>query len=223
MQLRISFGGSERSPALKPSNTGEKPWTHPRALPPSRQSRSRQVIVDSATLGSIPPADEVRAAQRLAEALDNGGWLNPIQVWDCPLDDVEVAYADITAFGWRFLATDVPYEHRSVMFGGPLLFAATAIGSWASNRRRRREAERLASPQWRALGEIRVVVTSTRLLVWHNGGWYPVWYSAIDEVRPMPESGTLDLTFVADPPYRLAGPGICSLAPYIERVTSSAG
>ena len=165
--------------------------------------------------------DEARAAQRLAEALDNGGWIHPIQVSDAPLHDGEVAYADITAFGWRFHAIDVPYEHRTVMFGGPLLFAATAVGSWAFNRRRRREAERYAMPQWRRLGQIRVVVTSTRFLVLHNGGWYPVWYSAIDEVRPLPESGTLDLAFVDDPPYRLAGPGICSLAPYIERVTSS--
>lgn len=177
--------------------------------------------MDSATLGGTPPLDEARAAQRLAEALDNGGWLNPIEVWDCPLADDEVAYADITAFGWRFHAIDVPYEHRTVMFGGPLLFAATAIGSWASNRRRRREAHRQAMSQWRPLGQIRVVVTSTRLLALHNGGWYPVWYSAIVEARSTPDSRTLDLTFVADPPYRLAGPGICSLAPHIERVTSS--
>lgn len=179
--------------------------------------------MDSATLGGAPPVDEARAAQRLAEALDNGGWLNPIHVWGAPLHDGEVAYADITAVGWRFHAIDVPYEHRTVMFGGPLLFAATAIGSWASNRRRRREAERLASPQWRALGEIRVVVTSTRLLVLHGGGWYPVWYSAIDEVRPMPESGTLDLTFVADPPYRLAVPCVYSLAAIFKRVVEPAG
>lgn len=171
----------------------------------------------SATLGGTPPVDEAQTAQRLADALDNGGWLNPIDVWDAPLQDGEVAYADLTAFGWRYHAIDVPYEHRTVIFGGPILFATTAIGSWASNRRRRREAQRQAMPQWRPLGQIRVVVTSTRLLVHHDGGWYPVWYSAIDEVRPVPESGTLDLMFVADPPYRLAGSGICSLAPLFER------
>lgn len=177
----------------------------------------------SATSVGTPPVDEARAAQRLAEALDNGGWLHPIDVRDCPLDDGEVAYADITAFGWRFHAIDVPYERRTVMFGGPLLLTATAIGSWASNRRRRREAERQAMPQWRPLGQIRVVVTSSRLLVLHNGGWYPVWYSAIDEVRPTPESRTLDLTFVADPPYRFAGPGVYSLAALLERVVEPAG
>ena len=175
--------------------------------------------MDSATLGGAPPVDEAQAAQRLAEALDNGGWLSPVEVWDAPLQDGEVAYGDITAFGWRFHAIDIPYKHRTFMFGGPVLFAATAIGSWASNRRRRREAERQAMPQWRALGQIRIVVTSTRrLLVLHDGRWYPVWYSAIDEVRLMPESGSLVLTFLADPPYQPTGPGICSMAPLFERL-----
>ena len=175
----------------------------------------------STTYGVPPPFDEAQAARQLARALDNGGWLHPIVVEDAPLEDGELAYADASAFGWRFHAVEVPYEHRTVMVGGPLLFAATAIVSWASNRRRRREAERQAMPQWRALGQIRVVVSSSRLLVLHNGGWYPVWYPAIAEVRATPDSGILDLTFVADPPYRLAGSGICSLAPFIERTIAA--
>ena len=175
----------------------------------------------SAAYGVPPRFDEAQAARQLARALDNGGWIHPIHVEDAPLEDGELAYADASAFGWRFYAVEVPYEHRTVMVGGPLLFAVTAIGSWASNRRRRRDADRQAKPRWRPLGQIRVVVTSSRLLVLHHGGWYPVWYSAIAEVHAMPDSGMLDVTFVADPPYRLAGTGICSLAPFIERAIAA--
>lgn len=164
----------------------------------------------SATLGAEQrpwnDGDE-QAASRLAEALDNGGWLNPIQVEGVPLDPGEEAYADLQLHGWRYHAIDVQYDHRTVMFGGPLLFAATGLASLAANRRRRQEAERLGAPQWRPLGPLRVVVTSSCLLVWHQGAWWPVWYSGVADSRAWPDQRMMDLYFTSDPPYRLAMAG----------------
>lgn len=104
--------------------------------------------------------EELAAADRLADALDNCGWLQPVAVDDAPLDPGEVAYSAMAAHGWRYCAIDVPYEQRTLMFGGPVLLAATGIASFVASRRRRREAERLAAPQWRPLGALCIVVTS---------------------------------------------------------------
>ena len=165
--------------------------------------------------------DEAEAAGRLADALDNGGWLRPIAVEDAPLDPGEEAYADLLAHGWRYYAIDVQYEHRTVMFGGPLLLATTGLASLVANRRRRHEAHCLAAPQWRPLGWLRVLVTSCRLLVLRDGAWHSVWYAAVTDVRSTPASVTLDLAFAIDPPYRLVGPGLCSLAPFLVASTSA--
>lgn len=163
--------------------------------------------------------DEQNGSRRLAHALDNGGWLHPIAVEGAPLDHGEGAYADLQVHGWRYHALDVQYEHRTVMFGGPLLFAATGLASLTANRRRRHEAERFAAPQWRPLGPLRVVVTSGRLLVWHQGAWWPVWYSCLAGLRVWSERPSLDLYFESDPPYRLEGPGTASLSVLLERLT----
>lgn len=177
--------------------------------------------MSSATLGPDPARlgmEEIEAARRLAEALDNGGWLRSIVVEDAPLDPGEEAYADLLAHGWRHHAIDVQYDHRTVMFGGPFLFAATALASCAANRRRRREAERLATPQWRPLGPLRVVVTSGRLLVLHQGTWWSVWYSAIDQVRAEVASSAITLTFRVDAPYLLQVSEARSLALVIDHL-----
>jgi hypothetical protein len=178
--------------------------------------------MSSATLGADAARrgiDEIEAARRLAEALDNGGWLRPITVEDAPLGPGEEAYADLSVHGWRYHAIDVQYEHRTVAFGGPFLFAVTGLASLVANRRRRHEAERLAAPQWRPLGLLRVLVTSRRLLVQREGAWYSVWYEAVTDVASTPASVMLDLTFVTDPPYRLVGPGLCSLVPLLVNST----
>ena len=179
--------------------------------------------MSSATIGPDTPrsdVDEVEGARRLSDALDNGGWLRPIAVEDAPLDPGEEAYADLLAHGWRYHAIDVQYEHRTVMFGGPFLFASTALASCAANRRRRREAERLAAPQWRHLGPLRVVVTSGRLLVLHQGNWWSVWYSAIEQVRAEAAPSAVILTFRVDAPYQLQVSEARSLALVIDRLRS---
>ena len=180
--------------------------------------------MSSATVGPHArrvEVDEIEAARKLAAALDNGGWLRPIVVADAPLDPGEEAYADLYAHGWRYCAIDVHYEQRTVMLGGPLLFATTGLASLVANRRRRIEAERLAAPQWRPLGWLRVLVTSSRLLVLREGAWHSVWYEAVVDVRSNPASVMLDLRFAIDPPYRLVGPGLCSLAPFLVTSTSA--
>lgn len=147
----------------------------------------------------------------LAAVLDNGGWLRPINVPDLLLPDGEDAYADFWATGWRYEAAVVPYERRTVVVGGPLMALATWIASALGNRRRRASAEAGSAPQWRPLGQIRVVVTSSRLLVLHGGAWWSVWYSEIVEVHCSATCDAVDLSFRADPPYRLRGSGMVDL------------
>lgn len=164
--------------------------------------------------------DELAAADRLADALDNGGWLQPVAVADAPLDPGEAAYSAMAAHGWRYCAIDVPYEHRTLMFGGPFLFAVTGIVSVGATRRRRREAERLAAPQWRPLGALRIVVTSRRLLVRHGESWWSVWYSAVTTVRWTADPSAVEIHFASDPPYWLSGEGAASIGALLSRLTS---
>lgn len=162
--------------------------------------------------GSNEATESVAEAERLAAALSNGGQLVPKAVEGVPLAAGEVAFADLHAHGWRYFGLEaVPYERRTLLAGGPLLMAVTGVASAMGNRRRRRAAERMAEPQWRPLGLLRVVVTSERLLVWHENEWWPVWFANVTDVRPDAANGVLDLVFEADPPYRLAGPDVASL------------
>lgn len=138
----------------------------------------------------------------LAAVLDNGGWLRPINVPDLLLPDGEDAYADFWATGWRYEAAVVPYERRTLVVGGPWMALATWTASALGNRRLRASAEAASVPQWRPLGQIRVVVTSSRLLVLHGGAWWSVWYSEIAGVQSTTDQ-TVDLSFRADPPYKL--------------------
>ena len=167
-----------------------------------------------------PLSLEDAAADRLADALNDGAWLRPIHVEGLPLLDGELAYADLEAHGWRFHALDVPYEQRTVMVGGPLLMAVTGLASALGNRRRRIEADRIAAPQWRPLGQLRVVVTSDRLLVWHRGAWWSVWYSAIVDVRGGSGSEWIDLTLDGDHPYRLARSGVTSIGVVLSHLVT---
>ena len=151
------------------------------------------------------------AESDLAAVLENGGWLRPINVSDLLLPDGEDAYADFWAMGWRYEAAVVPYERRTVVVGGPLMALATWTASALGNRRRRESAEAASAPQWRPLGQIRVVVTSSRLLVLHGGAWWSVWYSEIVRVQTLSGSRMVDLTFRADAPYRLLTAGSAEL------------
>lgn len=147
-------------------------------------------------------------AVELAEQIADGSPL-PVLASTVLLDRGEILHADVGAFGWRFQAIDVFYEEpRILAFGGPVLFAAASIGAASARRRARAEAEQLAAPQWRSLGELRVLATDRRLLVWFEGAWASVWYDGIRELHPDLEQHRVTMLFDDDPPYALVGPWV---------------
>ena len=123
------------------------------------------------------------------------GWLQPS----------EHVHAEIQASAWRYLALDVPYDHRTILFGGPIGWICSGIASAIGNRRSRQAAERLAAPQWRYLGHLPIIVTNHRLMVWYEDGWRPVWFDAVE--RYDLRDNALVLTFYEDPPYCLRASG----------------
>lgn len=161
-----------------------------------------------ATWGRGGSGSEWDLAVRLADQLAHGGTL-PVLSSTVLLDQDEVLHADLGAVGWRFQAMDVVYEEPRVMaFGGPVLFAAASIGAASARRRALAEAERVAAPQWRSLGSLRVLATDRRLLVWFEGAWASVWYDGIRELHPDLANDRVTMRFDNDPPYALAGPWV---------------
>ena len=147
-------------------------------------------------------------AVELAERVAHGQPL-PVLTSTVLLDPGEVLHADVGAFGWRFQATDVFYEEPRVLaFGEPILFAAASVGAASARRRARAEAERMAAPQWRSLGDLRALATDRRLLVWYERAWASVWYDGIRELHPDLEQHRVTMLFDDDPPYALAGPWV---------------
>ena len=81
----------------------------------------------------------------------------------------ELAISDpMTLHGWRYESAEVPYDRKTLMVGGPLLFLLCGAVSALRNRSVRRAAEAHAAPQWRPLGPLTILPTADRLLVWHQ-------------------------------------------------------
>lgn len=157
------------------------------------------------------------AAVRLAGDLTAGCSL-PVMPSPVLLEPGEVLNADLTAYGWRFHGVDVIYEEPHVLgIGGPLFFAVTAAAAASARRRARAEAERLAAPQWRPLGYLRILATDRRLLVLYQGAWASVWYAGIRQMHPAVHEQRLQLIFEDDSPYALAGPWV----PYLTVVLTA--
>ncbi len=176
-----------------------------KTAPKRMQSDNRHPLMDEGAASD--------AARGLADALRNGGWLEPVAIDGLPLGSDEDAFADLQASGWRHYALDqIAYERRTLLLGGPYLMALTGIASAIGNHRGRQAAEQAAAPRWRPLGPLRIVVTSQRLLVWFEQSWCSVWYSAITDIRPDPAGWALDIFFEEDPPYRLVGAQVALLA-----------
>jgi hypothetical protein len=170
-----------------------------------------------ATCGCGGLGSEWHVAVELAEEVAHGSPL-PVLASRILLDPGEILHADVGAVGWRFQAMDVFYEEPRVLaVGGPVLFVAATIGAASARRRARAEAERLAAPQWRSLGELRVLATDRRLLVWFEGAWASVWYDGIREMHPDLEQHRVTMLFDDDPPYALAGPWV----PYLTVVLTT--
>lgn len=165
-----------------------------------------------ATWGREGFGSEWGAAVRLADDLAVGCAL-PVMPSPVLLEQGEVLHADLTAFGWRFHGVDVIYEEPRVAgIGGPIFFAVTAAAAVSARRRARAEAERLAAPQWRTLGHLRILVTDQRLLVLYQCSWASVWYAGIRQVLPAMHEQRLQLIFEDDPPYALVGPWVPHLS-----------
>lgn len=130
----------------------------------------------------------------------------------------EVASMQVDAYGWRWEPSDVTYDRRLLLLGGPIGMAVSGVASIVANRGARRRAERDAAPAWRALGTLIVIATDLRLLVWHQDAWNSVWYSAITRIGLNLAESHVELSFAADPPYRLQGGQARSL---YERVQAS--
>lgn len=161
-----------------------------------------------ATWGRGGNGNEWDLAVALADQHAHGGGL-PVLASTVLLDPGEVLHADLGAVGWRFQAMDVLYEEPRVLaLGGPVLVAAASIGAASARRRARAEAERLAAPQWRSLGSLRVLATDRRLLVRFEGAWASVWYDGIRELHPDLANARVTMLFDDDPPYALAGPWV---------------
>lgn len=158
------------------------------------------------------------AAVNLVDLLDAGHGL-PVPPSPVTLDPGEVLHADVSAHGWRFHGVDVAYtECGFVGVGGLAMFGLATAATVVGNRRARAEAERLAAPQWRPLGEMPILATNRRLLVWHEGQWASVWLADISHIIPFPTGHWLELLFhdIEDPPYAFSGPW----APYLTVVMS---
>lgn len=130
------------------------------------------------------------------------------QAADSWLQPGEHVHAEITADAWRYLAIDIPYDHRTILFGGPIGWTISAIASAIGNRRTRQAAERLAAPQWRHLGHIPIIVTNHRLMLWYENDWWPVWLGAVALWPFDARTDVLELTFDGEPSYRLVGPDV---------------
>lgn len=170
------------------------------------------------------PSSAMESAWSLAASLQGGCWLEPLSLDGVPLMGDEHAYAELDLAGWRWLAFDgVEYEQHALLVGGPLLTCATGILSAVGNRRRRRAAELAAAAQWRPLGPLGVAVTERRLVVWHDGAWWSVWFDAITGIHSDAASLRLDVSFDRDPPYRFEGSDVPVLAVVLWWLSSRDG
>lgn len=168
-------------------------------------------------VGSYPIESQGhRAAKDLAAAVATG---RPLPVLPSPvlLSRDEVLHAQLDGEGWRFHGVDVVYEQRRVVAAGIVTFGINAALTSIGNQGVRRRAEQLAAPQWRPLGFMPMLATNQRILVFHEGVWQSVWYSAIRQLRPIPTYGRLELVFEADAPYLLLGEWV----PYLTVVITT--
>ena len=133
----------------------------------------------------------------------------------------EVAHIKAEAFGGRGEPVEVTYARNDGLFGGPVGMAITGIASTVTNRRARRRAERAAVPAWRPLGQLVVIATDQRLLVWYQDAWWSVWYAVIVAIQSGEGPGEIELHFAADPPYRLSAPDLGRVQEVVTRAVRS--
>lgn len=168
-------------------------------------------------MGSLGRCPEREAGRQVVGVAGRGCSPPVVHHQDVPLGPGEVAYADLCLQGWRYYGLDdVWYQRHMVLVGGPLMSVVSAVVCAVANRSRRVEAERIAEAQWRPLGNLRVVVTSDRLLVWHRGTWSSIDLDVVADFR-VSSRDDIDLLFASEAPYRLAGRGASTVAVALTR------
>lgn len=157
----------------------------------------------------------VHAASALAEHLQNGGQLAPVEAADVPLAEGEAVFADVWCSAARFYGTDVVYPRSTGYWENHPTFGQ----QWVANpldARRRREAEAAAQPQWRDHTPARVVLTSTgvRLRPTGSGDWMPFDHCLLTDLTAGPHGLVLSYSVCA--PLLVAGPAVSWLGVAIE-------
>ncbi|MGL5828090.1 MAG: hypothetical protein ACRC0L_00800 [Angustibacter sp.] len=114
----------------------------------------------------------------------------------------------------RYYGTEAHYRHEGgVFFGRPAFVLAGMAATAAGNALRRRSAEKWAQPQWRDWGDIRILVTTQRIMCQTASGWLSFDYSLTEAVYPDLESWTVVCEYpngVA--PLLLSGLGVPQIA-----------
>lgn len=133
------------------------------------------------------------------------GGSHPLAHSPIPLFAGELAYSQQPAQLFTYCGQDVNYDQHVLAFGRQLLFMATLGISTVANRSRRRQAERAAAPQWRAINHGRAFLTNRRVAIQGTNGWADLWLEHLRHVEPIAPRGMV-LFFDGVVPYQLALP-----------------
>jgi hypothetical protein len=110
------------------------------------------------------------------------------------------------------VASEVCWDHRVFVAGGPFMALATWGASAAGNAARKARAQRLlTAPQWWAVGDVAVEVWSQSFGMNAGSGWF-VWdMSSVTAVEPGPGWWWVTVCFADDVPLQLSGPQVPAL------------
>jgi hypothetical protein len=143
-------------------------------------------------------AEDLVAAENLARSLREGWRPTPISDPALVLERGEQLFARAGVDVHVFTAQDVQHSPGWLIgFGGPLLFAATLAGSALLGVKRRIDAERQASPQWRPYGGGVMYVTDRRLALAAQRGITDIPYY---DIRTLDSDGDGILVMVREWP-----------------------
>ncbi len=153
-------------------------------------------------------------AREYAAHIARGGALPPISLAGLVLQHGEQAVFDTRATYMRWYGMDVTYGQSSFFaYGSAAFVVGSAVGSVIGNSSRRRQAESLATPQWREHHDAAVVATTERLLInTASNGWLSFYFNSVQEFHPDPLNWKLTLGWPDTVPLRLQGLAV----PYVS-------
>lgn len=146
-------------------------------------------------------AEDMEAAAQLADWLRAGGRPPPIANPHLLLWPGERLITHLPVDVWTYSGQDVEYRTGGMVFGGPLMFTATLLGSSILNTTRRAAAEQAAAPQWRRYSSGVLHITDARLSLALPQEWLDLDYRTI---RAVDSDGDSILIILSDlPPTKL--------------------